>query len=583
MAKKLKKLVDLPDTGFEKNPLQTEIDKLEIENLRIDEQLIYANAEVNAARNLIEETQINNDNIKSIHSENLHNCEKKRDDLLRLKEENNKKIKELNDKLSGFNNEISNNVPDSSPNGSRFGGIKQFGKNVAKGAASISATVAVNSIKSAAKTAISKVNPLDKSINKNDTTDTGFEGIKIAYQGVKKGTNAVKTVNKSIKTTHKTIKTTGTVVKTGGKAIYKTASFTAKTVAAASKAAVSAAAHILAFLSNPIIIIIIALLILCSIIAGGILTIIAGDSTSKEAATSAAGLIKVEEQYNKGVNYLNTAYNNVQNSFNGMIDSMYFNYDDLTNSDLVYMERSLSDSLQTTYETGFASDTYKSNLKASWNLSLDINEVLAITYVYLEKEQNTSHKTSLQIYEVTYTQAVLDLIISKYVLFTDTIYGGQKCPDGICTEHINPDYQTALDNLNFSVCAYNDWGDIIQYIEQFNKIKDGTAQARYWDDNVQWRIDNWNIVYSDFIPESPYYTNNGEDFLSYLGTIYASYEAIEQSTPKTLDECEYKHNLHTIDLCFYSSENVMDSLNFTDAEKQWVELTKQGFESNPNL
>lgn len=459
---------------------------------------------------------------------------------------------------------------------------KRFG-NFFKNAAKKAIATSVSAAKGTAKSAVSKINPFDKPINKNDVTDSGTESAKLAYTSVKKGKNAIKTVSRSVKTSVRTIKTVGDVAKTSGRVVYKTTQFAVKTAATTAKVTISATTHITAFLINPIVLVILVFLTICTTMIGGILTIIAGDSATKEATTSAAGLVEVDEQYNNGVNYFNTAYNNSKSSFNSLIDSLYFSYDDLTNSDLVNMKRLKSDSLQSSYGKGFALDSYKGTLKAAWNLSLDASEVLAITYVYLEKEQNTAHETSLEIYKVSYTQEVLHRIISEYVSVSDTVSSGQKCPNGSCTQHVNPEYQTALDNLNLSASAYNDWGDIIQYIAECYSIPDGNAQAQYWELNVTWRIDNWNLVYSDFIPVTPYYTNDGYDFLSYLGTVYESYAAIEQSTPKTLDECEFKHDLHSIELRFYSSEDVMNSLGFTDAEKQWVELTKQGFAANPNI
>lgn len=432
------------------------------------------------------------------------------------------------------------------------------------------------------KNSISRINPLEQSINKNDTADTGFEGIKLANQNIKKGKNTIKTVNNTIKTSKRTIKTTGKIIQDFGRILYKVPHFTVRVINTTAKVTALITAHAAALLMNPLVIIILGFLLICMNMAGEIITIIAGDNTNKEATTSAAGLIEVDEQYNNGVDFFNTAYSNAQDSFDSLIDSMYFSNDDLTNSDLVYMEKRGSDVLQSIYEKGFASDDYKNIIKSSWDLFLDKSEVLAITYVYLEKEQNTSNKTSLEIYEVTYTQEVLDMILSKYVSFTDTVYNGQKCPDGSCTAHVNPEYQEAVDNLNMSADAYNDWGTIIPDIEECYSIPDGAAQSVYWDENIQWKIDNWLSVYSSHFDE-PYYTNNGQDFLNYLGSEYERYDSIEANTPKTLDECEYKHELYSIDLRFYTSEDVMNQLNFTDAEKQWVNLTEMGFESNPDI
>lgn len=448
----------------------------------------------------------------------------------------------------------------------------------AKKAVSAPIEIATNTVKNG----LSTINPLDRSINKNEVSDSGAESIRLAYTSAKKGRKTVKTTARTIKTTNKAIKTASNVIKTSGNVIYKGTASTVKAAVSTTKITIAAVTHIVAFLINPIVIILFGFLIICMTVIGGMLTIIAGDSTDKEAKASAAGLVEVDKQYNNGVDYFNTSLNNAKSSFYNMIDSLYFSDSDLTNSDLVYMEQRKSDVLQYSYGKGFASNTYKDRLKSAWNLTLNSSEVLAITYVYLEKEQNNLNGTSLEIYEVTYTQEVLDKIISEYVSFTDTVYGGQKCPSGSCTEHINPEYQAALENVSRSANAYNDWFDMIQYFERFNTINDGTAQAQYWEQNVQWRIDNWLLVYSTYY-NTPYYTNNGNDFLNYLGRVYEAYVEVERNTPKTLDECEYKHHLHSIDLRFYTNEDVMNSLGFTDSEKEWVKLTEQGFASNPNI
>ena len=49
------------------------------------------------------------------------------------------------------------------------------------------------------------------------------------------------------------------------------------------------------------------------------------------------------------------------------------------------------------------------------------------------------------------------------------------------------------------------------------------------------------------------------------------------STPQTTQTpyytCDHLHTLHSFGLNFYSAEQVMQVLNFTEDEKQWVALT----------
>ena len=37
--------------------------------------------------------------------------------------------------------------------------------------------------------------------------------------------------------------------------------------------------------------------------------------------------------------------------------------------------------------------------------------------------------------------------------------------------------------------------------------------------------------------------------------------------------CDHLHTLHSFGLNFYSAEQVMQTLNFTEEEKQWVSMT----------
>lgn len=145
-----------------------------------------------------------------------------------------------------------------------------------------------------AKSVVSKTNPFDKKINKNDVSDTGVESIRLANSGIK-------TVKKSIRTTHSTIKTTGTVVKKTGTVIYKTADFTAKSTVAVAKFVENIVVHVVASLMNPIIIIFMGLIILLSLCYSSILIFISGDNTDKSTRVNAAGLIDIPAQYQSGL------------------------------------------------------------------------------------------------------------------------------------------------------------------------------------------------------------------------------------------------------------------------------------------
>ena len=61
-------------------------------------------------------------------------------------------------------------------------------------------------IKSTLKNTLSKANPFDKKINKNDVSDTGTETVRLAYRSIKTVKNSVKTTQRNIKTVAEKIK-----------------------------------------------------------------------------------------------------------------------------------------------------------------------------------------------------------------------------------------------------------------------------------------------------------------------------------------------------------------------------------------
>lgn len=393
-----------------------------------------------------------------------------------------------------------------------------------------------------AKSAVSKANPFDQNINKNDVSDTGVESMRLAYTSVKKGKNAIKTVKRSVKTTQRTIKTTGNVVKSTGTVIYRTTAFTVKSTILVSKFVGNVVVHIVASLMNPIVIFLAVMIIIFMMMALLVFLLLGGgvsaSNSNKQAYSSASGLVNVPSQYQIGLEYLNTALENHHNNFNSLIDSLYFNYDDLTHSNLIYMERTDTTGRKAVYEKSFATDERKNAVKSEWNISITEREFLAIAYVYLENEINTSNNsTEHGIYEVSYTQEVFDTIVSKCAVYSDSIYGGQKCHDENCTRHVeyvdNPDYYYALEKVNEAADNYNNSGD------------------DYWGHEYEY----WSGIFNSTSP------------------------TIEQVTYI----CEYQHDLHSVGLVFFDKETIMNALNFDNISKQWVELTERGFENNPDI
>lgn len=440
--------------------------------------------------------------------------------------------------------------------------------------------------KSTFKNAVSKANPFDKKINRNDVSDTGTEAVKLAYRSVKKGKNSIKAVKRTVRTTKRTIKTVGSAIKGTGTAIYRTTAFTVKSVVTVSKIVGNVAVNTVAFLINPIVIVIIMFVISFVFIFGSILIVISGDDTDKSARVNAGGLVDVSSQYQTGLGYLNTALENKQNEFNSLIDSLYFDYDNLTYSDLVYLERT-KPAPSTIYQTSFATDERKNSLKSEWSISLTEHELMAIAYVYLETVENTNNGTKYGIYKVAFNQEVFDTIVSKCVAYSDSVYGNQKCPDENCTEHIemlpNPDYVSLQKQCDTLADAYNDWGEVASALYDNSQFTNSNAQSAHWNSVVQPVLNTWIVKYNRY----PVLDNNGYDFLDTLGSEYETAKEQLNNTPPEIEQvtyiCEYQHNLHSIGLAFFDKETVMNALNFDDTTKQWVELTEKGFENNPDI
>lgn len=444
--------------------------------------------------------------------------------------------------------------------------------------------------KSTFKNAVSKANPFDKKINRNDVSDTGTEAVKLAYRSVKKGKNSIKAVKRTVRTTKRTIKTVGSAIKGTGTAIYRTTAFTMKSVVTVSKIFGNVAVNTVAFLINPVVVCLLIMIFMFILIISIVITLLgvgAGASNSnKQAYSSAYGLVDVSSQYQTGLGYLNIALENKQNEFNSLIDSLYFDYDNLTYSDLVYLERT-KPAPSTIYQTSFATDERKNSLKSEWSISLTEHELMAIAYVYLETVENTNNGTKYGIYKVAFNQEVFDTIVSKCVAYSDSVYGNQKCPDENCTEHIemlpNPDYVSLQEQCDTLADAYNDWGEVASALYDNSQFTNSNAQSAHWNSVVQPVLNTWIVKYNRY----PVLDNNGYDFLDTLGSEYET--AIEQlnNTPPEIEQvtyiCEYQHNLHSIGLAFFDKETVMNALNFDDTTKQWVELTEKGFENNPDI
>lgn len=392
-----------------------------------------------------------------------------------------------------------------------------------------------------------KLNPIDKPINKNDTSDTGVESLRLGYRTVKKGKKAAN----------------------GVKLLYKAPAATIKVAKVSVKVTETIVTHIAAFLISPVFWIIVFIILIIStliiplilILAGGG---VAGTTKSKAYGTAAGSNQVIATAFVQAENFYRIASENKQNEFNSLINSFYFSTSDLSHSDLVYMKCSHDGS---EYQTSLATDTRKQQLKDKFSNSLPKAEAIALAYVYLEKQKNNDNNTSGKLYEVEFTQQAFDDLLNKMISWTETTYSGQECPTHDCARDPNlfrewKDYER---KYNEAVNSFNRW---------FDYVRNG------------WNIDDWWHEYGWLYNTYPYTDNDGNDYGQYIGDMMHHFETERDRYHTDYDNsrvCVHEHKLHAIGLDIISKEAVMDSWGFDENDRQWVEMTYQFFINNPDI
>ena len=432
-----------------------------------------------------------------------------------------------------------------------------------------------------------KVNPLEQKVNTHETADSGTESLKLANQ-------TVKTANKTVKTTKSAVKTTKKVVKNTPKAIKKTAKTTKEVAKATAKAAkvtvkatvkvvevtVKVAAKVIteiaAALSNPYVLLAVAIIVVVVLIIYGFVILLGGGDTNQKAMTQAIGLVNVEEQYNNGKDFYNTALENRKNELSDIMNGLDYNSNDREKSDLLYYKR--FDPTQIIYEKDFPTDARKQDIMNTWEHQFDDSEIvdfMAIAYVFLEKKKNEENNTQLNIYEVEFTQEVFDELIEICIPFSDTVNQNQECPNADCTQDREAckKWQEALNGINeWDTNGENGEKSILEAIENYK-----TKELITW--YVSWRVAiNWKGVYGkiyteDFSIES--YDDACDYYNNYLFPTYREYEKAYFDSKA----CYHEHELHSLGVSFLDAEQLMDALGFDETEKQWAELTSYGFEA----
>lgn len=471
--------------------------------------------------------------------------------------------------------------------GERFNRISaiQRRRDIAKGVLTAPAKVTVSTVKSTAKDAFRRVNPLDRKINNRDTADHGVESLRLAYRTGRKTVHTVKTAKSTVATIRKT-----------PRVIVNTAKSTVKVVATTVRIAANVLTHAVAALINPVTWIILFACAVIYVILSIIVIIMGGASVQTGTqAVSYTQQIGIEDaDLDDAREFYRLACERNKGHFGALIDGLYFREDDRRRSDLVYMERSVAGAI-TSYTRGFPTDTYKSRLKSAWTISVPEAEAIAIAFVYLQMQENSTHGTRQQIYQIEYTQDVFNEIVDNAVMWSDSTYANQTCTANNCSEHHdsrpNPAYQTALNEYTNCVSRRDDFNAMVvpratayrNLLSQYNNAPPAAQSAMQdaldtaWGSLVE-AFRNWESVfgYTGWEIDADIGINGSAWLQMFVDTASATLRDTDEYITSTYYICDHLHTLHSIGLYAYNKDTVMTALGFTDADKTWERMIEMG-------
>ncbi len=369
----------------------------------------------------------------------------------------------------------------------------------------------------------------------NDTSDAGTEGLRLGYSTVKQADKTIRTAQRTIKTTEKTAKKTAKVTYKVTKTVVK---ITAKTVKVIGKVVVK----IISVIPPPILLILVGAMLFMLLMLGAVMIIVGGvtggANATKSAYENALGLAVPAEDYADGALFYTAAMNDAKSGFEARIDALSYDADDLAHSDLVYFTRSSPGNPNAKLEhSELATDAIKTQIRNTWLPSLSEQEVLAIAYVYLQKQENDAQGTTGALYQVEYTQDVLNDVVGKLYAITETVHEKQQCPGKDCDTHqvVNPAWTQCDEKMGEAAKIIN--GEKAGDVEQARKDYENWLAAR-------------------------------ETYPHYIDEAY----------------CPKLHDNHSIALTFYDKTSVLMQLGLNEIPyAEWVELTITGFEKNEEI
>ena len=462
-------------------------------------------------------------------------------------------------------------------------------KDIAKGVVTAPAKVTVSTVKRTAKDALRRANPLDKKINKGDTADHGMESLRLAYRTGKKTVQTARS-------TARTVKTTAKAVRKAPRVIVNTAKRTAKAVTTTIRVTANILVHVVAALINPVTWILLFFGMVIFVILS-IVVLIMGGASSQEAtqAISYTQQVAIDDtDLDEAREFYRLACERNKGNFGAVIDGLYYSTSDLKHSDLVYMERSVLGAV-TQYTRGYPVDQYKSTLKSAWTISVPETEAIAIAYVYLQMQENSTHGTQQQIYQITYTQDVFNQIVDAAVCWSDTTHAHQQCAGNNCSEHHdtqpNPAYATAQQALTDAIARRNDFNAMVLpkatayrnlYITYINTPTAGQSAMQAsldaaWAELCE-AFGNWELVFgwTGWAINEDIGINGSAWLQQFVDDAQTTLDNTEPTITTTYWTCDHLHTLHSIGLFTYDKETVMTALGFTDADKEWENLIELG-------
>ncbi len=408
-----------------------------------------------------------------------------------------------------------------------------------------------------------------RKVNLHDTADTGAESVRLGVDAAKKGKRAVRAAKETAVKTARAAKITVNVLH-------------------------HLVVHTVAVLFSPVTWVILAiglvlyLLMTLLIILTGVA---AQDNNAQHQAyaTPVALGEDIPEEIQQAKAMFEAAADAQKQAYTAKIDALQFSTADMPHNDTVYLVRNEPPA---TFETSLATNARKTQLKNAWQLAVSEAEGIAIAYVYLERQENEAHGSQGVLYPISYTQDVFDLIVADMVTVTETQYRNQECPDANCSVHNreepNPARATAQSELEAAIQRRDDWNlmvvprcnDYIAALTNYNNTP-AAGQAYAWQqvENTyamfEQAVNNWSSVFGVWgltIDE-----NLGVNMQTRLNNEVTAAETTRNNTPETIRipyyTCDHLHTLHSFGLNFYTAEQVMQTLNFSEDEKQWVSLT----------